>query len=705
MPYPSRGAWRFRNVTGAFDFHPLLDSISIEEVHPDGLSTLTCDVRDTGSLNFANEDKCWVKFEGDKIWAGHVKVRTRTFLDEKSQTRKLWRLEGQDYTSKLDDSVITTRGWRNRESAADRVDFILGHLLFPITTAGVDLPAVQVDRVMFENMTVREALQLTADELTLHFYVDFGDDAGGPPDLHMFQTETFDAPFDLDADSPDYADSFPFSEFSVDNDSQDYKNAVRVRGDRIRLWVVDQDEIDDRGRQETAVTAPELVTLAQVRNAGRRVLDQDGEPEVHGELLCHEPGLRAGMRFTLRLDAWSLDTSYIATGVTISAVDPEDVSGDAYLFSRVMFSDKRRVRRMPGGGRPESGGAKKKADGLDDPTGGTHEGHGGGQGGCGCPVDMSAIPLDDFERADVSLLLGTPEVGVLGSLPVPTDVNAWWSGGNEWYSALGANLGAGGIEDGAFFAESTNTVATNNEFSMRVFGSLYPGPDPATGPELPLEGEDWEVEIRYRITGAMGTLADANRRFFGFNWGSLFANMQVNLGDTTLGQGIEVTGVATDTATRFLTPLGSWGLIRWRTAGGIMSAKEWAEGDEEPDWEVSAGVDLEGDQDSSLEIYGRLGNPTGPFQRLEIDHILVTIPAGAGELVQRSIAHGSGGIIDVGEPFEDGTLTVLVDDTLVIPDSEDAGAGTADLGYDLDHDPDNHPAGCSDVRVTYRVGG
>jgi len=362
VPYPSRGAWQFHNVSQSQNFWPVLESINVEELHPDGLSTFSCNVLFDGVVDFDNEDRVWVKFDGNKIWGGHIRVMNKTFLQNQIGIQKMWELEGQDYTAKLDDSVVVYERDRPRETAASRVAFILDSLNFNLTTGDVNLPSESVERANYENMTVGEALRQVADELILHLYVDFGPDDGGPPGLHMFRSETLASPFDLTDSSPNFSTTFPYSELVISRDSQDLKTAVHVVGDKIRRWVPGT-TIGTYGRQEIGITDLSLRTEAQLLAAGNRVLDQNDRPEIHGTVLIHEPGMRAGMRFGLVNTPWGINTNYFVEQVAMEAPDPHDEDGKALLFTRLSFTDKRRVGRMPGGGRRRD--RTKKGDGRD----------------------------------------------------------------------------------------------------------------------------------------------------------------------------------------------------------------------------------------------------------------------------------------------------------------------------------------------------
>ena len=400
------------------------------------------------------------------------------------------------------------------------------------------------------------------------------------------------------------------------------------------------------------------------------------------------------MRLPLRLDAWCIDTNYFLTGVTINAVDPEDVSGKAYLFSTLAFTDKRRVGRMPGGGRARkgngggSGGGGGSGDGREGSTsgGGKHEGTGGGHDGCGCPVDMTELLFDGFDRTAAS---------DLGDVPVPDDAAAWWPGGNPW--------GVGPIDE-VTGMDSWGTDGTSAYFVSSTPDALYYQSVSTADGDLPMEVDAWEVLIRWRLTTA-ATVTALEQHYAAFSWRSAAGpdELFLHFGDDVFDEGIRLSG-ATQPHVPKVLPVDEWALLRWQYDGVDERARVWAEADDEPTtWDTEVAV-LVGPHvlPTYLGMYGRIGNASGPAQRIDIESIRVMLPAQSGELLRKSIPHGSGGIIDVGEAYEPGTLSVTVDDNDETPDSFDPDAGTADMGAALYHDPSNHPAGCAQVRVVYR---
>lgn len=337
-PLPTRQSWQFRNTTKSVDFWCVLPSISIEDGNAEDLSTFSATIIDTdASQTFEVEDNIWVKLDGVKVFGGRIKTRGRAYLSEAGP--RVFDIEGQDYTSKLDDSVITYRKSRKAESGADRLAWILSFLNFPITTGGVNLPSGDVDPYDADGATVREALDALAEQLRLSFYVDY--DA----DLHIFRTETISAPFALNDRDPDFVTSFPYREWSETDDSVELANAQYVQGEQGVAWVEDSASIAQWGRQERSISDPELRTAAQIANAGARANAEVSQPLIDGQCEVWEPGLRAGMTVLLTNDLHALEeVTRIITKVTIEAVDPHDDDGEAYVKTLVQYSDRRRAR-------------------------------------------------------------------------------------------------------------------------------------------------------------------------------------------------------------------------------------------------------------------------------------------------------------------------------------------------------------------------
>lgn len=355
MPYPSKGAWRFRNQTQGFDFWPTLESIQVVDAHPYDTATLSFEVVDeTDTLVFQPEDRIWVTFAGVRIFAGHIKGRTRKQLSEMGV--RVYGIECQDYTAKLDDSVITRRRDRGAESIRSRLRWIYTHVNFGIELDISGVPTgEQTPAANYHGMTTLEAFEQLADEENLFMQMDFDEDADGVPVLSFFRTITDVATFDLDDDAPDYADTFPYQEFQDTDDSSQLATMVYVipENEDEAVWVVDQAQRDEYGWQQSSVSDSSVRGRRGARRIGGRFLDEFDQPLTEGSCVVWEPGLRSGQRINIKNATWGLDYVRYITEVTTSAVDPHDDSGEAYLRAEVRFSDRRKTRRRPG--RPARG--------------------------------------------------------------------------------------------------------------------------------------------------------------------------------------------------------------------------------------------------------------------------------------------------------------------------------------------------------------
>lgn len=339
---PERLEWEFRNITQAAYFWPTLDSIGISD-DQDDLATFSCEVVDEDeSLTFLDEDRIRVRHNGVSVFEGHIKTLTRRERSEMGP--RSFAIEAQDYTAKLDDSVIDHERAFPAESLADRIDRILSYLNYPITTTHVNLPSEDCDKGEFDGMTVREALDQEADEHRLSLYVDFD------RDLHLFRTETITAPWTLDDESPDFVGSFPYREWEHGTDSVELANAVYVQGEKASSWVTDAPSIAAYGRQERTVSDEDIVTANQRANFGARALAQTKDPQVEGHFTLEYPGLRAGMTILLSNDLFGFSEAvFIVTHVDVEAVDPADDDGKSWARYNVTYSDRRvaRPRRKP----------------------------------------------------------------------------------------------------------------------------------------------------------------------------------------------------------------------------------------------------------------------------------------------------------------------------------------------------------------------
>lgn len=346
--YPSRGAWQFRNLDRDFDFWPMLDSISITQTHPEMTSTFTCSVADEqAALVFAVEDKCSVTFDGERIWVGHLKNVEESQVAEGGP--RVWNLNGQDYTAMLEYAVIKRRRKRKKENVKRRIRWIIRQLerrVWNVASLDLsDLPdGVTIEAYDYFGSTVNEALEHVAEEFDGHSYIDFDNV------FRMFKGTNDDtpaAPITLDNNDPDYATSFPFAEWVYSNDSVELANVVVVepaKRKHVRI-VKDTTSIAAYGRHERFLSDENLHRRAQARKAGQRVLRQDKDPTIAGGATVWEPGLQAGMWVDVVEGLWDHDFKRFIESVEISAMDPHDTNGKAYLRSMITFQDRRKGRR------------------------------------------------------------------------------------------------------------------------------------------------------------------------------------------------------------------------------------------------------------------------------------------------------------------------------------------------------------------------
>lgn len=356
MPYPTRVPWRFENVRRGFDFWPILESIEVTQSYPDMVATFSCEVSRQGhdEYDFEPEDEVRVYAGGTRIFGGHLKSVVETAHSEFGPIK--WRLDAQDYTAKMGDAIVRQRAHRRAESVGNRVRFILGYLdnAWDIAGRHVDYPDEQVERADMYGMTVAEALDSTANEVGLTFWID-ADNI-----LHIHKAATTPAPFELDNETPDFVTSFPFRDFEYTKESVDLANAILVEPEKREdsRWSVAPANIanyawgDSTGRQEQFISAEEIRTARGAQRHGAAQLARTKQQNIEATATVHEPGLYAGMWVTLHEALWERDQTLRITAVSITALDPHDDAGTAYLLSALTLTSKPK-RRSPKMGRPE----------------------------------------------------------------------------------------------------------------------------------------------------------------------------------------------------------------------------------------------------------------------------------------------------------------------------------------------------------------
>ena len=399
--YPSRGPWKFTNLDRAFDFWPRLESINVTQEHPEMLANFDCEVVDVPqSLVFAVEDHIEVLFSGEAIWRGHLNVVGDEQSDEGGP--RIWALAGRDYTAKLDDGLIKRRKKRKKERLNRRIRWILSYMRPAIWSFNsIDLSGLPdgnpfVEPYEYYGNTVREALNHVADELRLHFYVDLDNN------FRMFRNEDVHrAPFDLDNEAPDWATTFPFREWSYDQDSTDLSNAILVepKARKNSRWTKDSTSIAAYGRHERFLSDDNLHKPTQALAMGNRTILSAKDPEIVASCVVHEPGIIAGHRIHVREALWDHDEEFIVRSVNISALDAHDAAGNAFLKSEITLTDRLYPRRHKGGGGTPADGANKVIRGRP-----------------GSAADTDPHPLDLFNRVVSPPTISTGTTIVAGAI-------------------------------------------------------------------------------------------------------------------------------------------------------------------------------------------------------------------------------------------------------------------------------------------------
>lgn len=347
-----KGAWSFYcnpRSGDPFYFWPDLSSIEISQANPEDVATFSCAVTDTeNALTFNVEDKVIVKHDGIRLFAGHIKRRGRGQVSEMGVRR--YALECQDYTAKLDDSVITRKKDRKKEGIRRRLRWIHEHLNFQVD---LDLSGVptdeKVDNANYHGMTTLEAFEQVASDTSLFMEVDFDDDEDGVPTLSFFRTITAVAQFDLDDTAPDFASTYPYREFIDWDDSMELATMVYVIPDKPfdSRWSADATQRAIYGWQQSSVSDTSLKGPQGALRIGGKFLDEFDQPLTEGSCVVHQPGLRAGQKINIVNATWGLDYDRYITSILMTAVDPHDDAGEAYIRCDITFNDRRKVHRRP----------------------------------------------------------------------------------------------------------------------------------------------------------------------------------------------------------------------------------------------------------------------------------------------------------------------------------------------------------------------
>lgn len=286
-----------------------------------------------------------------------------------------------------------------------------------------------------------------------------------------------------------------------------------------------------------------------------------------------------------------------------------------------------------------------------------------------------------------------------------------WTGGNPWTHQTGdpGGLDAFGVDGSSLFAEGNGGGTGDNWATFAVTEDQR---------ALPFSGEDWDIEIRYRVSGVIPNGTSNNHLLVTWQYPYMSAIFLFKPSGEGLRIGSGVSGAVSTELSKVLaggnsTGSEAWGRIRWQKDGATQRAKEWADASAEPAaWDVT-NIIQESALDEALETYDSLGefdislivgNVGGTAMRLEVDWVRVTTFPSAGETVVNSfVAYGDNSTVKFFvKPFRAGTLRVWVDSFPVVPVETDADAGW----FRLDKAPYGDPSddeGSAQVRASYEA--
>jgi hypothetical protein len=260
--------------------------------------------------------------DGGEVFRGFVRARrpsqipTYAYLD----------IIADDITSLLDDAVIDVE-YRPPESAQARLGYLwgkyAGHFLSGdfsfVQAVGSTLPAQR-----FALVSLRNAIEMTLAQAdaTAAYYVDM------LGKLHVFTSETNDAPFNIDADSPGGGEIAPH-DLDLEHDSNTYANRVFISGASPEASGYFQDDAAIAAAnglvRTTTVQAPDCTTAVMAEALARTYLERSKAAVPRGSFSATSPddGWRAGQNIEVTSAAHGLTAApYRIARVTTSIIKP-----------------------------------------------------------------------------------------------------------------------------------------------------------------------------------------------------------------------------------------------------------------------------------------------------------------------------------------------------------------------------------------------
>lgn len=309
------GTWRFRNVTQAQNFDPLLGSVTITNQQPCQLATFDGEVR--ASEPIAQGDEVAVYYAEDnvtevKVFAGDVSVLTDAHV-EPGGDPALLRFSARDFTARLDDTVLTSKRGTS-ESATDRIAWIMAQGNdFGIGTSGVASISDTIDPFDYTTLSRREALSQVAGVAAAVFYVDFD------KELHFYPYDTVVAADFALATPANPPTSYAYRNFTLDHDVTEQPDVVFVQGDGVARWVPNAPGGTDKAR---ALTASGVTSSTMLQKIGAAELLRSGTEQQSGSLEMFKPGLSSGETVHITNPAHGIDDDFIISSVNIRPFAP-----------------------------------------------------------------------------------------------------------------------------------------------------------------------------------------------------------------------------------------------------------------------------------------------------------------------------------------------------------------------------------------------
>jgi hypothetical protein len=233
-----------------------------------------------------------------EVFRGFIRART----PGKDPLHPTLSIIADDLTSLLDDAFIPVE-LRQPETMQARIGFFWGQYagrflsgdLSFVASVGSTLPIQR-----FEAVSLRQAIEMTIAQAssTADYYVDM---LGR---LHVFVTETNNAPFAIDADAPGGGEIAPET-MAVEFDSNQYANRVYVKGATPEASLFVQDEASiaaANGLVRTVVIqASDVTTETMAQAMGTMYLGRIKDATPRGSFRTHSPndGWRGGQNVTV----------------------------------------------------------------------------------------------------------------------------------------------------------------------------------------------------------------------------------------------------------------------------------------------------------------------------------------------------------------------------------------------------------------------